>query len=97
MVVPVVLTTVTTIATFMISTTNNLVSITLPSTKRVHVHRPDGGVIIWLLLIPAWTLHLGRGSDDANKSLDAVHKESIISRYLVAFCCWLDPLSQTRF
>ncbi|MDO8712849.1 RND family transporter, partial [Pseudomonas sp.] len=92
MVVPVVLTTVTTIATFMISTTNNIVSI-----RNFGVFMSIGltaALIISLLLIPAWISIWGK--DQTPKTLAAVHKESIISRYLVAFCArliqWRKPI-----
>ena len=58
MVVPVVLTTVTTIATFMISTTNNIVSI-----RNFGVFMSIGltaALIISLLLIPAWIAIWGK-------------------------------------
>jgi predicted RND superfamily exporter protein len=84
MVVPVVLTTVTTIATFMISTTNNIVSI-----RNFGVFMSIGltaALIISLLLIPAW---ISWGKDQPAQAKADVHKESIISRYLVAFCAWM--------
>jgi predicted RND superfamily exporter protein len=90
MVVPVVLTTVTTIATFMISTTNNIVSI-----RNFGVFMSIGltaALIISLLLIPAWISIWGK--DQPPRTI--VHKESIISRYLVAFCArliqWRKPV-----
>ncbi len=85
MVVPVVLTTVTTIATFMISTTNNIVSI-----RNFGVFMSIGltaALIISLLLIPAWIAIWGK--DQPQQAKAEVHKESIISRYLVAFCAWM--------
>lgn len=85
MVVPVVLTTVTTIATFMISTTNNIVSI-----RNFGVFMSIGltaALIISLLLIPAWISIWGK--DQPQQAKAEVHKESIISRYLVAFCAWM--------
>ncbi|MBY8948450.1 MMPL family transporter [Pseudomonas sp. SH10-3B] len=90
MVVPVVLTTVTTIATFMISTTNNIVSI-----RNFGVFMSIGltaALIISLLLIPAWISIWGKDQPPRK----TVHKESIISRYLVAFCArlirWRKPV-----
>lgn len=90
MVVPVVLTTVTTIATFLISTTNNIVSI-----RNFGLFMSIGltaALIISLLLIPAWISIWGK-DQPLRKT---VHKESVISRYLVAFCArliqWRKPV-----
>lgn len=83
MVNPVVLTTVTTVATFMISTTNNIVSI-----RNFGIFMSIGltaALIISLLLIPAW-IHLW-GKDQPVRKI--VAKDSVISRYLVAFCARL--------
>lgn len=83
MVNPVVLTTVTTVATFLISTTNNIVSI-----RNFGVFMSIGltaALIISLLLIPAW-IHLWGKDQPLRKNEE---KESIISRYLVAFCARL--------
>ncbi|GEM_PF-684210 len=83
MVTPVVLTTVTTIATFVISTTTNIVSI-----RNFGVFMSLGltaALIISLLLIPAWISLWGRDGERRAK----VHQESIISLRLVRLCAWL--------
>jgi len=83
MVTPVVLTTVTTIATFLISTTNNIVSI-----RNFGVFMSIGltaALIISLLLIPAWISIWGKDAVPRKVQL----KESLISHYLVVFCAWL--------
>lgn len=90
MVNPVVLTTVTTIATFLISTTNNIVSI-----RNFGVFMSIGltaALIISLLLIPAWISIWGK-----DQSLrKTVFKHSVISRHLVACCArlirWRKPV-----
>jgi len=83
MVTPVVLTTVTTIATFLISTTTNIISI-----RNFGIFMSIGlsaALIISLLLIPAWISLWGR--DEKRTRKDA--KESILSRGLVRLCAWM--------
>lgn len=85
MVTPVVLTTATTIATFVISTTNNIVSI-----RNFGVFMSIGltaALIISLLLIPAWIFVWGK--DQAPGKRAVVGKESMLSVYLVKCCAWL--------
>lgn len=83
MVTPVVLTTVTTIATFLISTTTNIVSI-----RSFGIFMSTGlaaALIISLLLIPAWISLWGRDEKLTRKGA----KESILSRGLVRLCAWM--------
>ncbi|MBI2381223.1 MAG: MMPL family transporter [Gammaproteobacteria bacterium] len=83
MVTPVVLTTVTTIGTFLISTTTNITSI-----RNFGAFMSIGltvALIISLLLIPAWISAWGRDGKIENK----VRRESLISRALVAACAHL--------
>ncbi|MES2818104.1 MAG: MMPL family transporter [Pseudomonadota bacterium] len=83
MVTPVVLTTVTTVATFLISTTNNIVSI-----RNFGIFMSIGltaALIISLLLIPAWIALWGKDE----KLRPTLRKESIISRLLVRLCARL--------
>jgi len=83
MVTPVVLTTVTTIATFLISTITNIISI-----RNFGIFMSIGlsaALIISLLLIPAWISLWGR--DEKRTRKDA--KESILSRGLVRLCAWM--------
>lgn len=84
MVMPVVLTTVTTIATFLISTLTNIVSI-----RNFGMFMSIGlavALIISLLLIPAWIALWGR---DGKSQTEQPYRESFISRWLVALCAWL--------
>lgn len=84
MVMPVVLTTVTTIATFLISTLTNIVSI-----RNFGMFMSIGlavALIISLLLIPAWIALWGR---DGKSQAEQPYRESFISRWLVALCAWL--------
>ncbi len=84
MVMPVVLTTVTTIATFLISTLTNIVSI-----RNFGMFMSIGlavALIISLLLIPAWIALWGR---DGKAQAEQPDRESFISRWLVALCAWL--------
>lgn len=84
MVMPVVLTTVTTIATFLISTLTNIVSI-----RNFGMFMSIGlavALIISLLLIPAWIALWGR---DGKSQTEQPYRESVISRWLVALCAWL--------
>ncbi len=84
MVMPVVLTTVTTIATFLISTLTNIVSI-----RNFGMFMSIGlavALIISLLLIPAWIALWGR---DGKTQAEQPYRESFISRWLVALCAWL--------
>ncbi|WP_079202745.1 MMPL family transporter [Pseudomonas sp. CC6-YY-74] len=84
MVMPVVLTTVTTIATFLLSTVTNIVSI-----RNFGMFMSIGlgvALLISLLLIPAWIALFGR---DAKQQVGTLQKDSIISRLLVAACAWL--------
>lgn len=84
MVMPVVLTTVTTIATFLLSTVTNIVSI-----RNFGMFMSIGlgvALLISLLLIPAWIALFGR---NAKQQVGTLHKDSIISRGLVATCAWL--------
>lgn len=78
MVAPVVLTTVTTTATFLIATTTNIVSI-----RNFGLFMSIGltvALIISLLLIPAWIFAWGR---DGEIKLNQ-RRESLISRFMVA-------------
>ncbi|MEW5755625.1 MAG: MMPL family transporter [Pseudomonadota bacterium] len=78
MVAPVVLTTVTTTATFLIATTTNIVSI-----RNFGLFMSIGltvALIISLLLIPAWIFAWGRDSEIKLKQ----RRESLISRFMVA-------------
>lgn len=80
MVTPVVLTTVTTIATFLISTTTNIVSI-----RNFGIFMSVGltaALIISLLLIPAWISLWGRDEKVQARG----HKESLLSNVLVRIC-----------
>ncbi|PWB35474.1 transporter [Pseudomonas sp. SDI] len=84
MVVPVVLTTATTIATFVISTTNNIVSI-----RNFGLFMSIGltaALIISLLLIPAWIFAWGK---DQAPNRRVIGRTSVISSTLVACCAWL--------
>ena len=83
MVTPVVLTTVTTIATFLISTTTNIVSI-----RNFGIFMSVGltaALIISLLLIPAWISLWGRDEKMQAKE----HRESMLSLWLVRLCARL--------
>lgn len=78
MVAPVVLTTVTTTATFLIATTTNIVSI-----RNFGLFMSIGlivALIISLLLIPAWIFAWGRDSEIKLNQ----RRESLISRFMVA-------------
>jgi hypothetical protein len=84
MVMPVVLTTVTTIATFLLSTVTNIVSI-----RNFGMFMSIGlgvALLISLLLIPAWIALFGR---DAKQQVGTAHKDALISRLLVGLCAWL--------
>jgi predicted RND superfamily exporter protein len=84
MVMPVVLTTVTTIATFLLSTVTNIVSI-----RNFGMFMSIGlgvALLISLLLIPAWIALFGR---DAKQQVGTTHKDALISRLLVGLCAWL--------
>nr|WP_295481151.1 MMPL family transporter [uncultured Pseudomonas sp.] len=86
MMVPVVLTTATTIATFVISTTNNIVSI-----GNFGLFMSIGltaALIISLLLIPAWIFVWGKNHVPSEA---AVEKPSPLSTALVRCCAWLIP------
>lgn len=83
MMMPVVLTTVTTIATFLISTATNIVSI-----RNFGVFMSVGlaaALVISLLLIPAWIAVWGK--DGMLERRDG--QDSLLSRLLVAGCAWM--------
>jgi hypothetical protein len=83
MVTPVVLTTVTTIATFLVATTTNIISI-----RNFGLFMSIGltvALIISLLLIPAWINAWGR---DSMVKLNQ-RRESIISRFMLVACAQL--------
>lgn len=83
MVMPVVLTTVTTIATFLISTTTNLVSI-----RNFGIFMSVGltaALIISLLLIPAWIALWGKDGGNEGQARD----DARLARVLVASCAWM--------